>query len=108
MAYNEEIGIRLRAMLSPIEGITEKKMFGGLCFLYKGKMVCGIVKEELVFRVLSPHYEELLKEEHLRPMDFTGRIMKEFIYAGSPAFKDEEALNRFVEYGLAHAKSKVD
>jgi TfoX/Sxy family transcriptional regulator of competence genes len=107
MAYNEDLGIRLRAMLSPIDDITEKNMFGGLCFLFKGKMVCGIVKEELMFRIQSPDYESVLNEEHMRPMDFTGKVMKEFIYAGTPAFENEEQLNRLVEFGIAHAKSKV-
>lgn len=107
MAYDEALGIRLRAMLSPIEDITEKKMFGGLCFLYKGKMVCGVVKEELVFRIQSPHYESVLKEKYMRPMDFTGKVMREFIYAAAPAIASEEQLNRLIAYGIAHARSKV-
>ena len=107
MAFDEQLGTRLRTMLGPLDDITEKKMFGGLCFLYKGKMVCGIVKDELVFRIVSPDYEEVLQEEHMRPMDFTGKVMKEFIYAAAPAFEDESGLNRLVEYGIAHAKSKV-
>ena len=108
MPYDEQLGIRLRNMLSSVDHITEKNMFGGLCFLYKGKMVCGIVKDELVFRVLSPHYEAVLQEEHMRPMDFTGKVMKEFVFAAEPAFRSEVDLNRLVELGLAHARSKTE
>ncbi|NNC83973.1 MAG: TfoX/Sxy family protein [Flavobacteriales bacterium] len=107
MAFDEQLGNRLRDMLSPLDSVTEKKMFGGLCFLYKGKMVCGVVKDDLVFRIQSPYYESVLTEVHMRPMDFTGKVMKEFIFAAPQAFADEQSLNRLVEYGLQHARSKL-
>lgn len=47
MAFNELLAIRIRtsSALFP-EEFTEKKMFGGLVFLYKGRMTIGIVKEK--------------------------------------------------------------
>ena len=54
MAYNEHLAHRIREQLHFFsEDFTEKKMFGGLSFLYKGKMTVGIVKEELAVRIVS-------------------------------------------------------
>ena len=49
MAYNENLAYRIRQSLKIIpEEFSEKKMFGGLSFLYGGKMTVGIVKDDLV------------------------------------------------------------
>ena len=51
MAYDEELGERVRALLADEHGLTERKMFGGLAFMINGNMACGIVKEELMLRL---------------------------------------------------------
>ena len=54
MSYSEEIVKRIRAALKPWQqDIEEKRMFGGTCFLYKGKMCVGESKERLMVRVVS-------------------------------------------------------
>lgn len=42
---------RVRAALSGRRAITEKKMFGGICFLLRGHMLCGTGKHGFMFRV---------------------------------------------------------
>ena len=44
MVYNEKLADRIRKVLSKNKNVTEKKMFGGLSFLLKGKMLCGVLK----------------------------------------------------------------
>lgn len=48
MAYDLELAERIRYFLSVDPSITEKKMFGGLCFLHNGNIVLGIIKDEMV------------------------------------------------------------
>jgi len=108
MAYNEETAHRIRTTLALYKELfTEKKMFGGLAFLYKGKMAVGIVKEDLAVRVLETKMEIALKNTHVRPMDFTKRPMKEFVFVAPEAFQTEAQLLDWLELGLEHAKSKV-
>ena len=38
MAYDEDLAHRLRELLADEDGVTEKKMFGGLAFLLRGNM----------------------------------------------------------------------
>ena len=51
MPYDEHLAERTREALSGQPGLTEKKMFGGLCFLIGGNMTCGITGETLMVRV---------------------------------------------------------
>ena len=109
MPYNEQLAHRIRKAIAlyPDE-FTEKKMFGGLAFLYKGKMTVGIVKNELAVRVISTKTEKLLALPHVRPMDFTKKPMKEFIYINIDSFKSEEELLLYIDLGLEHAKTKLN
>ena len=43
MAFDEGLAERVREALRDRRDLTEKKMFGGLCFLLGGNMCCGIV-----------------------------------------------------------------
>lgn len=108
MAYNEELAQRIEKALEPFKkDITAKKMFGGMCYLYKGKMCVGIIKDDLCVRIISSKIEAELKQEYVRPMDFTGKALKEFAYVSEGAFESEAALNHWVELGIEHAKSKL-
>lgn len=108
MSYNEQLANRIREQLKYFpEAFTEKKMFGGLSFLHQGKMTVGIVKEELAVRIVSDKMEIELDNDFTRPMDFTKRPMKEFIYVTNDGFRTEEQLLHYIELGLEHAKSKL-
>lgn len=109
MAFNESLAIRIRTALRIFpEEFTEKKMFGGLSFLYKGKMTVGIVKDKLAVRVIASKVDELLNSEHVHPMDFTKRPMKEFVFVHPDGFTTEEALHHYIELGVEHAKTKLN
>jgi hypothetical protein len=51
MAYNEHLADRIRARLAGLPNIEEKKMMGGLTFMYNGKMCVGIIKDDLMCRI---------------------------------------------------------
>ncbi len=106
---SDHIVKRIRAALQPWDShITEKRMFGGFCYLYKGKMCAGETKHRLMVRILSQHMDHVLSMPHVHPMDFTGKPMKEFIFVSEDGYDTEEKLQQWVEYGIAHAKSKTE
>ena len=93
MAFSETLAIRLRDyFLSNDVKFEEKKMMGGLCFMVDDKMCVGVNKDNLMLRIDSEVYEESLAKDGARPMDFTGRPMKGFI------FVDEGALETSAEF----------
>lgn len=64
MAYNESLAERIRAKLKQAPDFSEKKMFGGLSFLYKNKMTVGIIKEDLIVRIPAENRYLLFLEEY--------------------------------------------
>ena len=75
MAYDESLAERLREMLAPHRGISEKKMFGGIGFLLNGNMCVGVWKNDLILRIGRAIYEQTLTEPCVKEFDITGRAM---------------------------------
>jgi len=105
MAYNEQLAENLRILLiSYGDIIEEKKMFGGLSFLFKGKMCVGVVKEQLVVRILDNKIEHELNKTNVHPMDFTKRPMKEFVFVD---VHPNEDISYWIKLGIEHANHKL-
>ena len=100
MAYDEKLADRIRKAFARRKGITEKKMFSGLSFLLNGKMCCGVLEDVLVARVNPEGAEKLLEKPHVRPMDFTGRPMKGFLYVSSGGHKTDKQLVSWIERSI--------
>ena len=86
MAYDEKLAVRVRALLKGIAGFRERKMFGGLAFMFRDRMCFGIVGRDLVVRVAADEFEAVMRREHVRPMDFTGTPLKGFVYGRHRGF----------------------
>jgi len=70
-------------------------------------MCCRVVKDEFVTRVINEKYDRVLQQPHARPMDFTARPMKEFVFVGQEGILDEAALMQWIELGVEHARQAV-
>lgn len=105
MAYDEGVAQRLREALADESDLVEKKMFGGIAFMLRGNMCCGVVGEELMLRVGPEGYDDALAQRHARPMDFTGRSMRGMVYVASPGFESDEGLADWLARATAFARS---
>ena len=105
MAFNEELAGRVRHALKNRRSLEERKMFGGLAFLLRGNMCCGVVGDELMVRVGPEHYEKALAARHVRPMDFTGKPLEGFVYVTPPGIASDRALKTWVTKGVECAVS---
>ena len=105
MAYDEGVADRVREAVAKHGGLSERKMFGGLCLMVNGNMFAGIIGEELMLRVGPERFEELLSEPAARPMDFTGRPMKGYLYIAPDGFAADGALSTWLEAALAFVES---
>lgn len=97
MAHDPDLADRVRDILGPRQGITEKKMFGGLAFLLRGNMLLAVSDRGLMARVGPAGFEEALARDHVRPMDFTGRPMKGYVYVDPTGLESEDDLAYWVE-----------
>lgn len=48
MPYNEAMEIRIMEIISEWEDTDHRKMFGGVCHLFRGNMFCGVYKDFLI------------------------------------------------------------
>lgn len=98
MPFNEALADRVRRLLSERRvQFTEKKMFGGICFLVDDKMLVGVEKDRLMARIAPEDESKASKRKGTRPMDFTGRVMKGYLFVDDTAVDMDEDL----EYWLA-------
>ena len=104
MAFDEGLAERVRH-LSAEPGLSERKMFGGLCFLLNGNMSYGIVGSELMVRVGPATYVEALDQPHAREMDFTGRSMRGMVFVAGDGISEDDDLKSWLQRGIDFAGS---
>jgi len=101
MAYSQNLAIRLRDYFSSSDvKFEEKKMMGGLCFMVDDKMCVGVNKDNLMLRIDPEIYDEVLKKEGAREMDFTGRPMRGFVFVDEPALEKQSGFKHWVNLAL--------
>lgn len=105
MAYDEAAAALLRDEPVDCEGVSERKMFDGLCFIVNGYMVCGVHKGGGMFRVGKEREAEAMAIAGAGPMDFTGRKMGGMINVSDEALADDGKRKAWMLMALAHAAS---
>ncbi|HET6996835.1 MAG TPA: TfoX/Sxy family protein [Chitinophagaceae bacterium] len=105
MAYNEKLADRTREIIAQTHrNIEEKKMFGGLCFMVNDKMCIGVEKERLMIRLDPARYDEVMEKEGCAPMDFTGKVMKGYVFVSEDVLKTKKQLEYWVKLALEYNK----
>ena len=101
MAYNEFLADRIRQAFKD-KGIDpeEKKMMGGICYMVNDKMCAGVIEDKLMARLDPDIYEDAIKKKGCRPMDFTGRPMKGFVYVEPEGIDMDDDLAEWVQLCL--------
>ena len=95
MAYSDYLAERVRNALSKANITAEKKMMGGIIFMVQEAMCVGLdfdkkLKEDrLMVRVGKLNYEKLLHYKGRTKMDFTGKVMRGFLFINSSGFDSE-------------------
>ena len=101
MAYDEFLEERITRVLNEKKVLFDaKKMMGGLCYMVDQKMCVGIVKDHLMARVGPDVYESCLEKPGCKPMDFTGRPMKGYVFVGEEGIAGEDDLADWIQLSL--------
>lgn len=103
MAYNEKLADRVREIIALThKNIEEKRMFGGLCFMVNDKMCVGVEKERLMVRFDPAKNDEVMEMEGVRPMDFTGKVMKGYAFVDIDTLTTKKKLTYWVGLALEY------
>jgi TfoX N-terminal domain len=105
MPYDPGLAQRLAEILEDRPGFQLKKMFGGIGWLLNGNMCAGVYKEWLITRVGEEMGGQIFREQHVKPMDITGRPMKGWMMVAPDGVADDAALHRYVELAIAFVTS---
>ena len=103
MAYDAGLVERVRDALGVEAGLTERKMFGGLAFMVRGNMACGVLEDGLIVRVGRGRYEEAVTEPHTKPLDITGRPMTGWVVVEPQGHASDEDFEGWVREGVDFA-----
>lgn len=105
MAYDTELAERVRAIIAARQGVTERKMFGGIAWMLQGNMACGVLGDEVIVRLSVEQTDRALAEPDTRPFDMTGRRMRGFAVVGGQQIAQDAELARWVDAGADYASS---
>lgn len=106
MAYDEDLANRVRELFLPEDGVSEKRMFGGLAFLIDGNMsVSASGQGGLLLRVDPAETDVLLRKPHAHPFEMRGRVMQGWLRVDAEGVRTKRQLERWVARGIAHARS---
>ncbi len=105
MAYDEGHAELMRDALAGEVGISEKKMFGGLCFLKHGNMICGVHRGGGMARVGKAAEAEALQIDGVSELSFTGRKMGGMVDISENLIADDARRTQIVKMALAYASS---
>ena len=103
MAYDEGLAQRIEKALGGQPELVGKKMFGGIGYMLRGNMACGINQESLIVRVGPEQYQKALDHPHTRPFDMTGRPMKGWVMVRPEGTQSDTDLEDWIRQGVEFA-----
>ena len=106
MAYDEDLANRVRELIAAEDGLTEKKMFGGLAFMIAGNMSVGVSGQGgLMVRVEPDQTNVLIAKPHARPFEMRGREMQGWVRVDADGVRTKRQLEPWVRRGVAYART---
>lgn len=106
MAYEERLAARIRDLVGAEDGVTEKKMFGGLSFLVNGNMaVAASGQGGVLVRVDPAESAGLVETTPAEEMVMRGRSMAGWLRVESGEVEADDELAAWVDRGVSFARS---
>ncbi len=103
MAHDKTLVQRIRDMRSGRNDVVERKMFGSIAFMVSGRMACGPLGDRLIVRLGEAAATKHIGKPHVKPMDFTGRVMKAFATIEPEGLRTPAQLRKWVNLAIAFA-----
>jgi len=105
VAYDDGLAERIRERLGADPAVTERRMFGGVAFLYEGNMAVGVTGDDLMVRVGPEGTDAALGRPGTRVFDMTGRPMRGWIVVDGAAVAEDDTLDSWLAEGRTFAAS---
>lgn len=104
MGYDEKQANRVRLALIDAGDLTEKHMFGGLCFMVDDKMCICVRNANLLCRVGPDEFETALEKPGASTMKMGARTMKGYVYVEEEFLRKSEDFDYWINASLRYNK----
>jgi len=106
MPFDPNLSKRIRVALGLHQGFIEKKIFGGVGFMLRGNLVCGVQGDDLIVRVGAENNDSALSRPFVRPfMVMPGKPMAGWILVAPEGITTDQNLLEWIEMGYAYAST---
>ena len=100
MAYDDVLASRVRTALGKARRIEEKKMFGGILFMVRGKMCVTVGKDRLMCRIDPTIHDAAVEREGCRAVVMKGRKLRGYVHVDREALRTKRGLDYWVALAL--------
>ena len=100
MAIDEALRGRIRVYLDELDDIAEKPMVGGICFMWHGNLLCGVMGDDLVVRIAKKDHDRYIEEPGARPMVMGGRSGRSWILVGGGTVSRQAELAKWIDRAI--------
>ena len=97
MAYDEEVGGRIRKLLAGRSDVHEQPLMGGLCFMVRGHMCCAVSgRGGLLVRIGPDAPASVFSEPYASSVEMHGRVMTGYLRVAPGGYETTAGLKRWV------------
>lgn len=107
MAYDDRQAQLLRDDLAGL-ALVEKKMFGGLCLMHRGHMLCGIYGGGGMFRVGRKAEAQAVALQGVWPMMMRDRPMAGMVQTGAAGLEDPATRQALLRLALEFNRTEKE
>ncbi|HET6568047.1 MAG TPA: TfoX/Sxy family protein [Rhodothermales bacterium] len=105
MARDENLVSRVRAALAHVPGVEEKKMFGSIAFMVRGKMCVGVRAERIMCRIDPTVHAAAVERKGCQTVIMKGRQYRGYVYVDAESVGTNGALKYWVDQALDYNKA---
>ena len=91
---------RVKASLARAPRLEEKRMFGGVTFMVRGKMCVSVGKGRIMCRIDPDLHDAAVKRKGARTVVMKGRQYRGWVYVDAAAVKTKRDLGYWVRLSL--------
>ncbi|MGH7626698.1 MAG: TfoX/Sxy family protein [Gemmatimonadaceae bacterium] len=102
MAVDSALARRVRSALSAAGRVEEKRMFGGLTFMVRGKMCISVRRERIMCRIDPEMHDQAVAAQGCRTVVMKGRLYRGWVYVDAEVLRTKRALDRWINMALEY------
>ncbi len=96
MPHDDALANRVRAALARAPRVEEKRMFGGVTFMVRGKMCVSVGKERMMCRIDPAIHDAALERKGCTTVVMKGRQYRGFVYVDVEVVRTKGDLDYWV------------